>query len=97
MSFAVTVELTLAPASIEAAEQQVREMLKATRAFDGNERVDVLIDSDDHTRWVISERWRDAQAYADYRAYRSGEGRFTGLAPHVLGTSRRSFQIREDI
>ncbi|GAA4474929.1 hypothetical protein GCM10023094_11420 [Rhodococcus olei] len=94
MPYAVAIEFSLNPDTVDDAARAIRDMLETTRNFDGNESTEVLIDTDDNTRWVISERWASADAYAKYRDYRSGEGKVTGLAPHVLSSTRRTFEVR---
>lgn len=93
MPFAVAIEFTLNQDTLEDAARVVHDMLKTTRSFDGNERAEVLVDVADNTKWVIFERWTSTDAYEKYRDYRSGEGKVTELAPHIVSSSRRTFEV----
>jgi heme oxygenase (mycobilin-producing) len=46
-------------------------VLATTRTFDGLERLDILVDPDDATRWTLYELWRDAETEGAYRAFRA--------------------------
>ena len=47
MTVTVTLELKFKPDEVSAARELFGRVLQDTRAFDGNERTDVLIDADD--------------------------------------------------
>jgi quinol monooxygenase YgiN len=63
--------LTLDPQRTAEAHDVIRETLRATRAFDGCQSVDVLVDTDDPTRVVLLERWDSLQSDSAYRAWRA--------------------------
>lgn len=81
MTVIVTLELRFKPDAVGAARELMGRVLQDTRAFDGNERTDVLIDEDDHAHWLIYEVWSSVEADENYRAFRAGEGKITELPP----------------
>jgi quinol monooxygenase YgiN len=81
MTITVLLELKFKPDAVAAARDVMRETLKTTRAFEGNARTDVLVDSDDETHWIIYELWDTVEADEAYRAFRAGEGKVTDLPP----------------
>ncbi|MGB3172181.1 MAG: antibiotic biosynthesis monooxygenase, partial [Rhodococcus sp. (in: high G+C Gram-positive bacteria)] len=60
-------------------------VLTETRAFDGCQGVDVLVDADNEAHWIAYERWDSAEADAKYREFRAGEGKITDLGPLLAG------------
>lgn len=62
-------------------ESAIRETLAQTRAFTGNESLEVLVDDDDATRLVVLERWTTAADHDAYVAWRATpEGKAEALA-----------------
>lgn len=69
-----TLELAIAPSSADVALSVIHDVLVATRAFPGNQGVEVLVDAADPLRIVVLERWDSLEADAAYRAWRAGDG-----------------------
>ncbi len=63
------------------------EILVQTKAFPGNQGVEVIADVDDPTHLVAVERWESIEADNEYRAYRAGEGAeaLKALGPLLAG------------
>ncbi|OIH96499.1 putative quinol monooxygenase [Curtobacterium sp. MCBA15_001] len=62
-------------------ESAIRETLAQTRAFTGNESLEVLVDDADATRLVVLERWTTAADHDAYVAWRATpEGKAEALA-----------------
>jgi quinol monooxygenase YgiN len=81
MTVTVTLELRFKPDEVAAGRELMGRVLQDTRAFDGNERTDVLIDEDDEAHWLIYELWETVEADEAYRAFRAGAGKITQLPP----------------
>ncbi|WP_026548851.1 antibiotic biosynthesis monooxygenase [Arthrobacter sp. Br18] len=74
MTLTVLLDLRLKPESAAAAPAMLREILAQTRAFDGCQGVDVLVDTANATHVILLERWASAEADAAYRQWRAGAG-----------------------
>ncbi len=97
MAITVFFDLRLTPDGVSEAPAMLREILADTRAFEGCEGVDVLIDRDDPTHLVLVERWESAEADAAYRQWRATDGA-TRLGTLLAGTpSSTSFDTATDI
>jgi len=81
MPITVTLELRFKPEAVAAGRDLMHEVLKTTRAFKGNLKTEVLVDSDDEAHWLIYELWDTVEADEAYRAFRAGEGKITALPP----------------
>jgi len=81
MSITATLELRFKPESLDEARTVLSRVLAETRAFDGNEGVDVLVDSNDPAHWIAHETWASEEHDAAYRAFRAGEGAVTDMPP----------------
>lgn len=79
MSITATLELRFKPDALDDARAVLARVLQETRAFDGNEGVDVLIDADDPAHWIAYERWASPEHDAAYRTFRAGPGAITDL------------------
>ncbi len=75
MTVTAMLELAISPESADVALSVIHEVLEATRAYPGNEGVDVLVDSANPLRIVLLERWESLEADAAYRAWRAGDGK----------------------
>ena len=75
MTVTATLELAIKPESADVALTMIHEVLVATRAFPGNQGVEVLVDAENPLRIVLLERWESLEADASYRAWRAGDGR----------------------
>ncbi|ORM34925.1 antibiotic biosynthesis monooxygenase [Williamsia sp. 1135] len=85
MSLTALLEVKFKPEALEEATAVFKRALNETRAFDGCESVEVLVDAQDPTRWVILERWASVEQDAKYREFRAGEGAITELGPLLAG------------
>ena len=81
MSITATLELRFKPESLDEARTVLSRVLAETRAFDGNEGVDVLVDRDDPAHWIAHETWASEEHDAAYREFRAGPGQVTDMAP----------------
>jgi len=75
MTVVATLELAIRPESADVATTVIHEVLKGTRAFPGNQGVDVLVDSKNPLRVLLLERWESLDADTAYRAWRAGDGK----------------------
>ena len=81
MAVGVIVEWRFKPEAVGQAPSVVASVLATTRAFDGCIRVDVLIDDDDPTRWLLVELWESLAHDAAYREFRAGPGKVAEMPP----------------
>ncbi|MRJ75889.1 antibiotic biosynthesis monooxygenase [Aeromicrobium sp. SMF47] len=81
MAITATLELRFKPELLDEARTVLRRVLEETRAFDGNQGVDVLVDREDPAHWVAYERWESEEHDAAYREFRAGPGQVTDLGP----------------
>jgi len=71
MSVTSLLDLQIAPASVADAPAVISGVLAATRAFDGNLGVDVLVDTADPAHFVVVESWASLAHDDAYRAWRA--------------------------
>lgn len=88
MATTVHLELQLDPARLDDAPAIINETLVATRAFPGNEGLEVIVDDADPAHLIVVELWAstaDHDAYAAWRATPEGGHRLGELlaAPPV--------------
>ncbi len=81
MAVGVIVEWRFKPEVVGQVPSVVASVLATTRAFDGCIRVDVLVDDDDSTRWLLVELWESLAHDAAYREFRAGPGKVTEIPP----------------
>jgi quinol monooxygenase YgiN len=81
MPVTVILELRVKPEAVPTARDVMRRALKDTRAFEGNLGIDVFVDQDDETHWIVNEVWESVEHDEAYRAFRAGEGKITQLPP----------------
>ena len=81
MPITVLLELRIKTEALAEAREIFRRELVKTRAFDGSLVIDLLVDADDETHWIIYESWASVEADDAYRAFRAGEGKITDLPP----------------
>lgn len=74
MSTTALLDLRLDPHDVDGGMRVLREVLVATRAFAGNEGVEVLVDTADPAHVIVYERWASLEADGAYRAWRAGDG-----------------------
>jgi quinol monooxygenase YgiN len=85
MAITSIVTLRFKRESVAQAHEVVRSSLELARGFQGNLGVDVLVDQDDETRWLLVERWVSDEADSAYRAYRAEKGIRSELGPLLAG------------
>jgi heme oxygenase (mycobilin-producing) len=85
MSVTATLELRLKAEDLEQSYAIVHETLAATRAFDGNLGVDVLIDNTDPTHLLVVESWRSIEDDNAYRAWRATDAGKSDLGSVLAG------------
>lgn len=71
MTITALLELTLKADSVTDAPRVLAETLEATRAFSGNEGIEVLYDVTDPAHVVVIERWSSLEHDDAYRAWRA--------------------------
>lgn len=97
MPVTVTLELRLKPEAVPAAREVLGRALKETRAFDGNLRIDVLVDEDDEAHWLVYELWETVEHDEAYRRFRAGEGKITDLPPLLAAPPVKTRYATTDI
>jgi len=75
MTITAFLDIHVAAASLGEAPDVLRATLADTRNFDGCLGVDVLIDTDDSTHFVLVEKWASLEHDAAYREWRAGPGK----------------------
>jgi quinol monooxygenase YgiN len=81
MAVGVLLEWRFKPDVVDQAPSVVAKVLATTRTFDGCIRIDVLVDDDDPTRWLLVELWESLTHDAAYREFRAGPGKVTEIPP----------------
>lgn len=97
MPVTVTLELRFKPDEVAAGRELMGRALQDTRAFDGNLRTDVLIDSDDEAHWLIYELWESVEHDDAYRRFRAGEGELTQLPPLLAEPRVKTRYVTSDL
>jgi quinol monooxygenase YgiN len=70
MTITSILDLHVKPGDAAGTPAVLRNVLTATRNFDGNLGVEVFLDEDDPTHFVVIERWESLEADTAYRAWR---------------------------
>ncbi|MCV7376657.1 antibiotic biosynthesis monooxygenase [Mycolicibacterium arabiense] len=97
MAVTVLLEIKLKPESVAEARELMGRELQTTRAFDGNLALDVIVDEDDPTHWIIYERWNSVEQDEAYRSFRAGEGQITGLPALLAAPPVKTRYLDTDI
>ena len=85
MPITAFLDIHVKPESLAQAPTVIHDTLLATRAFDGCLGVDVLVDTDDATHFVLVEKWISMEHDTAYRTFRAGPGK-SSLGSIVSGT-----------
>jgi heme oxygenase (mycobilin-producing) len=85
MTVSATLDLHVAPESLESAPALITSVLDQTRAFDGCLGVDVFVDADDPTHFIAIEHWESAEHDAAYREWRTTPAGASALGTIVAG------------
>ncbi|MCU1514599.1 MAG: hypothetical protein JWO10_1689 [Microbacteriaceae bacterium] len=70
MTDVAILEITAKPGQRDEAVKHLEGVLVSTRAFAGCEGAEILVDHENPDRFVLLERWANAEADAAYRAWR---------------------------
>jgi quinol monooxygenase YgiN len=97
MPVTVLLELRVKPEAVSAARDVMGRALRDTRAFAGNLRTDVLVDSDDEAHWVIYELWETVEHDKAYRRFRAGEGKIAELPPLLAAPPVKTRYVTTDV
>lgn len=81
MPIAALLEFRFKPEVLDQVPDAVARTLAVTRKFDGCQRIDVLVDHEDPTRYLLVELWDSMEHDAAYRAYRASPGGASDLGP----------------
>ena len=89
MPVAALLEFRFKPEVADQAPDAISRTLAVTRKFDGCQRIDVLVDSEDPARYLLVEVWESMEhdaAYREFRASPAGASELGSLlaAPPVL-------------
>lgn len=90
METTVLLEVQIKPEKIEDMKQTLREMLIATRAFDGCISVEVIHDQDKPGSFILVQKWRTRGHYEKYGAWRAE----TGMAQSMAEKLQATFSLR---
>jgi quinol monooxygenase YgiN len=71
MTVKIILDLQLKPEDVARSQNEIHNLLAATRGFDGCVGVDVLIAIDDPAHVVFVETWDSAEQYKAYNAWRA--------------------------
>ncbi|BBZ26075.1 antibiotic biosynthesis monooxygenase [Mycolicibacterium madagascariense] len=97
MSVTVLLELKFKPEAVAQARAVFTRELVKTRAHDGCLQLDVLVDEDDDTHWLIYEVWDTVEHDEAYRAFRAGDGQITDLPPLLAAPPVKTRYVTSDI
>lgn len=97
MSISVFLDLHLTPEGLTGAAAMLREILAETRAFEGCEGVDVLVDHQNPSHLVLAERWNSTEADEAYRHWRATDGATQLGTLLASAPTSSSFEIATDI
>lgn len=81
MPIAALLEFRFKPEAVDQAPAALSRTLAVTRQFDGCQRVDVLVDNEDPTRYLLAEVWESMEHDAAYREFRASPGGASELGP----------------
>ena len=85
------VEMTTQPGERAVFLEELKDILVATRAWEGSERVEVYLDEEDADRIVLILRWAGREQHAAYAEWRRESGTSVGLSPLLTGEPKRRF------
>lgn len=88
MALTALLELEFKADALGDAKTVMDRVLGETRAFDGCEGIEILVDQKNEARWVVVEKWQSAEHDKAYRKFRAGEGAITDLGPLLAGAPK---------
>jgi len=78
---AALLEFRFKPEVIDQVPDAISRTLAVTRKFDGCQRIDVLADSEDPSRYLLVEMWDSMEHDAAYREFRASPAGASELGP----------------
>jgi len=78
---AALLEFRFKPEVLDQVPDAVSRTLAVTRKFDGCQRIDVLIDDEDPSRYLLVEVWDSMEHDAAYREFRASPDGASELGP----------------
>jgi quinol monooxygenase YgiN len=78
---AALLEFRFKPDVVDHVPDALSRTLAVTRTFDGCQRIDVLVDSEDQTRYLLVEVWESMEHDTAYREFRASPGGASELGP----------------
>lgn len=79
MAITSLLDMHLRPEALEEASTVLADVLKDTRAFAGNEGIEVIVDVTDPAHWTAVEHWATIDHDDAYRAWRATPEGESGL------------------
>jgi len=80
---AALLEFRFKPEVIDQVPDAISRTLDVTRKFDGCQRIDVLVDGEDPTRYLLVEVWESMEHDAAYRKFRATPDGASELGPKL--------------
>lgn len=81
MPVAALLEFQFKPEVVDEVPGAISRTLEVTRKFDGCQRIDVLVDSEEPSRYLLVEVWDSMEHDAAYREFRASPGGASELGP----------------
>ena len=97
MTTTVLLDLKFKPEALSEAQTVFRRILIDTRAFDGNLGIDVLIDADDDTHWVLYQSWATPEQEEAYHHFRQGAGQVPEMPDLIAAPPVKTIYSTSDI
>ena len=91
MSVVLIAEVKIKQGTKEELVSYMREILPDTRAFEGNEGIDVCFDEEDSDLMVLVEKWSTPDDYHKYHEWRVSSGTLDKLRSFLAGKPSRRF------
>ncbi|MFZ0216525.1 MAG: antibiotic biosynthesis monooxygenase [Candidatus Dormiibacterota bacterium] len=85
------VEMIAQPGQRAAFLEELKDILVATRGWDGSEGVEVYLDEQDPDRIVLILHWASHGQHAAYAQWRQESGTSVGLSPLLTAEPKRRF------
>jgi len=81
---AALLEFRFKPDVLDQVPDAVSRTLAVTRKFDGCQRIDVLVDHEDPSRYLLVEVWDSMEHDAAYREFRASPAGASELGPLLI-------------
>lgn len=81
MPIAAILEFRFKPEVVAQVPDVLSRVLAVTRQFDGCQRIDVLVDNEDPSRYLLVEVWESMEHDAAYRTFRASPDGASELPP----------------